>query len=268
MLHKAASIIIGIVFLFTLCLIPGLVKESPAASAENPEDIKLEYLYINKKMVPETEKKLTFFRELLPGGKIAIAGKVAGNEREKTVEVSIDNKGTWRKVRVTRKNTFRYSFRAQKGTTYGLFIRITNRKGDTNDVDSTFKGIFILDRSLYNAVRDVLNGMIEAYQGKASGIFMSYVNDSFTGEKVEYEKSVQNDFSTLHDINISYNLNNVTPDYKDKVSVSLNFNRSYTDIKTGRRRNDEGSTTMIFRFDNGKLSLYSVRGQPLFGFTK
>jgi len=266
--YKTASVIIGIVFLFTLCLIPGFAKGSQAASAENPDDTKLEYLYINKTMVPETEKKVTFFRELLPGGKVAIAGKVAGNEPAKAVEVSIDNKSTWRKIRVTRKNTFRYSFRAQRGTTYGLFIRITDAKGDTNNIDSTFKGIAILDRSIYNAARDVLNSMIEAYQGKTSAVFMSYVNDSFTGEKIEYDRAIRNDFSTLHDISIGYNLNNVTPDYKDKVFVSLNFNRSYTDIKTGRRRNDGGSTAMVFRLDNGRLSLYSVRGQPLFGFTK
>lgn len=268
MLHKTTPVISGIVFLLTVCLIPGLAKGSPVASAEKHDDTKIEYLYINKKMVPETEKKVTFFRELLPGGKIVIAGKVAGNGTAKAVEISVDNKSTWRKVRVTRKNTFRYSFRAQRGATYGLFIRVIDAKGDTNNIDNTFKGIVILDRSLYNAVRDILDSMIRAYQGKALEVFMSYVNDSFTGEKTEYDKAIRNDFSTIHDISIGYNLNNVTPDYRDKVSVSLNFNRSYTDIKTGRRRNDEGSTAMVFRLDNGKLSLYAVRGQPLFGFTK
>ncbi len=267
MLWKAISGIAGIVFLFVLCWIP-FSPESFAASTEKPEDIRLEYLYINKKMVPDTEKKISIFRELLPGGKVAIAGKIAGAEKMQAVEVSIDGRSTWRKVKVAQDNTFRYSFRAQKGTTYGLFIRITNAKGGTNNIDNTFKGITIIDRSLYNAVRDVMDKMIDAYQGKASGSFMSYVNDSFTGEKVEYDRSIRNDFSALHDISIRYNLNNVTPDYKDKVSVSLNFNRSYTVIKTGRRVNDQGSTTMIFAIDNGMLSLYSVRGQTLFGFTK
>ena len=255
------------VFLFILCHIPGS-GGFLAASTESLEDIRLEYLYINKKMMPGTEKQVTFFRELLPGGKVSIAGKVAGTEKVKAIEVSIDSKSTWRKVKVAQDNTFRYSFKAQKGTTYGLFIRITDAKGKTNNIDNTFKGITILDRSVYNAVRDVLDRMIDAYQGKVSGSFMSYVNDSFTGEKIEYDRSIRNDFSTLHDISIRYTLNNVTPDYKDKIFVSLNFNRSYTVIKTGRRGNDQGSTTMIFTLDNGKLSLHSVRGQPLFGFTK
>jgi hypothetical protein len=267
MLHRAVPWIVGIVFLFMFCQVAAS-PESLAASTEGLEDTGLEYLYINKKMVNETEKKIAFFRELLPGGRVAIAGRAAGSAKVKAIEVSIDGKGTWRKVKVAHDNTFRYSFKAQKGTTYGLFIRITNAKGDTNNIDSTFKGITILDRSLYNAVRDVLDNMIDAYQGKASGSFMSHVNDSFTGEKVEYDRSIRNDFSTLHDISIRYNLNNVTPDYKDKVFVSLNFNRSYTVIKTGRRSSDEGSTAMIFTIDNGRLSLYSVRGQPLFGFTR
>ena len=267
MLRKIISGIFCIVFLFLLCHIAGPVELS-AASAEKPDDIRLEYLYINKKMTPETEKKITLFRELLSGGRVSITGKIADTVKVKAVEVSIDDKSTWRKVRSTKKNTFWYSFRAEKGATYGLFIRIADAKGNTNNIEDTFKGITILDRSLYNAVGDVLNSMIQAYQGKASGNFMACVDDSFTGEKVEYEKSVQNDFSTLHDISIHYTLNSVTPDYKDKVSVALNFDRSYTVIKTGKRRSDEGSTVMIFRINNAKLSLLTVRGQPLFGFTK
>jgi len=266
-LRKIIPGIFCIVFLFLLCHITGPAGLS-AASSEKPDDIRLEYLYINKKMTPETEKKITLFREPLSGGRVSITGKVADTAKVKTVEVSIDNKGTWRKARSTKKNTFRYSFRAEKGTTYGLFIRITDAKGNTNNIEDTFKGITILDRSLYNAVKDLLDSMIGAYQGKALGSFMACVDDSFTGEKVEYEKSVQNDFSALHDISIHYTLNSVTPDYRDKVSVALNFDRSYTVLKTGKRRSDEGSTVMIFRIDNGKLSLYSVRGQPLFGFTK
>ncbi len=266
-MRKIIPGIFCIVFLFLLCHITGPAGLS-AASSEKPDDIRLEYLYINKKMTPETEKKITLFREPLSGGRVSITGKVADTAKVKTVEVSIDNKGTWRKARSTKKNTFRYSFRAEKGTTYGLFIRITDAKGNTNNIEDTFKGITILDRSLYNAVKDLLDSMIGAYQGKALGSFMACVDDSFTGEKVEYEKSVQNDFSALHDISIHYTLNSVTPDYRDKVSVALNFDRSYTVLKTGKRRSDEGSTVMIFRIDNGKLSLYSVRGQPLFGFTK
>ncbi len=266
-MRKIIPGIFCIVFLFLLCHIAGPAGLS-AASSEKPDDIRLEYLYINKKMTPETEKKITLFREPLSGGRVSITGKVADTAKVKTVEVSIDNKGTWRKARSTKKNTFRYSFRAEKGTTYGLFIRITDAKGNTNNIEDTFKGITILDRSLYNAVKDLLDSMIGAYQGKALGSFMACVDDSFTGEKVEYEKSVQNDFSALHDISIHYTLNSVTPDYRDKVSVALNFDRSYTVLKTGKRRSDEGSTVMIFRIDNGKLSLYSVRGQPLFGFTK
>jgi len=267
MLQKIIPGIFGVVSLFLLCHIPGPVELS-AALAEKPDNIRLEYLYINKKITPETEKKITFFRELLSGGRVSITGKIADTVKVKAVEVSIDNKSTWRKVRSTKKNTFSYSFRAEKDTTYGLFIRITDTKGDTNNIEDTFKGITILDRSLYNAVGDVLNGMIEAYRGKATGSFMAYVDDFFTGEKVEYEKSVQNDFSAIHDISIRYTLNNVTPDYKDKVSVSLNFDRSYTVIKTGKRRSDEGSTVLIFKIDNGKLSLHAVSGQPLFGFIR
>jgi len=267
MLRKLISGISCIVFLLLMCHIDGPAELS-AASAEKPDEIRLEYLYINKKMTPETEKKITLFRELLSGGRVSITGKIADTAKAKAVEVSIDNKSTWRKVRSTKKNTFRYSFRAEKGATYGLLIRITDAKGNTNNIENTFKGITILDRSLYNAVGDALNSMIEAYQGKALGSFMACVDGSFTGEKVEYEKSVQNDFSALNDIIIHYTLNSVTPDYKDKVSVALNFDRSYTVVKTGKRRSDEGSTVMIFRIDNGKLSLYSVRGQPLFGFTK
>ena len=266
-MRKLISGISCIVFLLLMCHIDGPAELS-AASAEKPDEIRLEYLYINKKMTPETEKKMALFRELLSGGRVSITGKIADTAKAKAVEVSIDNKSTWRKVRSTKKNTFRYSFRAEKGATYGLLIRITDAKGNTNNIENTFKGITILDRSLYNAVGDALNSMIEAYQGKALGSFMACVDGSFTGEKVEYEKSVQNDFSALNDIIIHYTLNSVTPDYKDKVSVALNFDRSYTVVKTGKRRSDEGSTVMIFRIDNGKLGLYSVRGQPLFGFTK
>jgi len=267
MTQKTLSKVFGLVFIFTCCHLLIFVKPL-TASAEKQENIKFEYLYINKKIIPDTEKKITIARELLPGGKVYIAGKVAGNVKVSAVEISIDSKSTWQKIKVSQNNTFRYSFKAQPGTTYGLYIRITDVNGDTNNVDNTFKGIAISDRSVYNTVRDILDGMMEAYQGKAIGNFMSYVNESFTGDKDIYDRSIRNDFSTLHDVSIRYNLNNVTPDYKDKIFVSLNFTRSYTDIKTGQRHNDQGATSMVFRFDNGKLSLYSVQGKPLFGFSK
>lgn len=267
MSRKIIAGIFCIASFFLVCLIPGPAGLW-AASAERPEDIRLEYLYINKKMIPETEKKVTFFSELLPGGRVSVAGKVAGSVEVRSVEVNIDGRRPWRKVRLAQDNTFSFRFRAQKGETYGLLIRITDAKGNTNNVEGTLRLVAILDRSLYGAVQDVLNRMIEAYQRRASGSFMAYVDDSFAREKEEYDRSVRKDMSAIHDVEIRYTLNSVTPDYKDKVSASLNFNRSYTLIRTGRRMSDQGSTAMVFRIGNGKLSLYAVNGPPLFGFIR
>jgi len=218
-------------------------------------------------LVPDSQRELTFFRELLPGGKLSISGKVNKDIVVKQIEISIDGKNTWRKIKISENNTFHRAFRVKDADKrYDLYIRVTDEKGDINNIDATNKIITFQDKSLYNTVRETIDGLIDAYQMRASGRFMSYVDESYTGEKIILDRAIRNDFSQAHDISIQYILNSVVPDYKGKVYVSLHFTRSYIDIKTGQRKIDEGITSIIFNIDTGKPTIYSMRGNPLFGF--
>ena len=119
------------------------------------------------------------------------------------------------------------------------------------------------------AVRETLDSMVDAYTGKNARQFMSGVSEDFAGDDTTLDRKIRRDFGRFADMDMRYTLNNVTPDSGNKkISVSVTFTRSYTDIKTSKRINKTGSTSFIFRMVDGRAKLAAMRGPAMFGVGK
>jgi len=119
------------------------------------------------------------------------------------------------------------------------------------------------------AVRETLDGMVEAYTGKNARQFMSFVAENYMGDDSLLERRIRRDFSKFLDMDIRYTLNNVTTDSRNEnISVAVSFTRSYTDVKTTKRINKNGSAAFIFRMVDGSPKLLDMKRPSMFGVGK
>jgi hypothetical protein len=131
--------------------------------------------------------------------------------------------------------------------------------------DNLEKSVFQIQRE----VKQTLDSMIEAYKSRNVASFMKYVAEDYTGERTDLEWSVRKDFSNFNNIELRYSINNITIDSTGKfIQVTLNFNRTYVDIKTGKAVKDSGQSILIFKLFESKPKLYSMRERRLFGISK
>lgn len=118
----------------------------------------------------------------------------------------------------------------------------------------------------YTQVRQSLDQLIAAYEAKNSRQFSDLVSDSYSGEASILATSALRDFSVYHDLSLSYTVNNITFDGTGtKAFVAITFTRSWTDIKTGRTKNETKETSLIFVATGGVYKLQDQRGPRLFG---
>jgi hypothetical protein len=251
--------------IFTAIIAVVLAAHSFAVQAASPqESVYLEYLYINKKLITGTEKKITFYREMLPGGILEIAGKGISNAPIAKIEVSTDNQANWKETPVSPDGTFRMSIKTEMGMNLRILVRVIDTKGNVNNVNATYQEIFISKTALNRAAREALDGLMGAFTENNAGSFMSYFSEDFVGDKSIYDRKMRRRFSRANNMDIRYSVNNITPDSADKVSTSFNFNRRYTSLKTGKTVRDSGVAAIIFRIVNGDLKVYSIRGKSPF----
>jgi len=119
------------------------------------------------------------------------------------------------------------------------------------------------------AVREALDGMVNAYTGKNAKQFMSFVAENYAGDDTLLDRRIRRDFSKFVDMDIRYTLNNVTTDSRNEnISVAVSFTRSYTDVKTTKRINKNGSATFIFRMVDGSPKLFNMKRPYMFGVGK
>lgn len=122
---------------------------------------------------------------------------------------------------------------------------------------------------IQSTVKETLDSMVDAYTGKNARQFMSRVSEDFTGDDMLLDRKIRRDFGKFTDMDMRYTVNNITTDSDNKkVSVSVTFTRSYTDIKTTQRINKTGSTSFIFRMVNGQAKLTAMKGPAMFGVGK
>jgi hypothetical protein len=251
--------------IYTAIISVVLTIYSFTARAASQESVFLEYLYINKRLITNTEKKITLYREMLPGGVLEIAGKgVSKDAPVASIEVSTDNQGTWEETPILPDGTFRLSIKTEMGMKLRILIRITDMKGIVNDVNTTYNEITIPKITLNRIVRETLDGLSDSYMGNDARRAMSYFSEDYVGDKSIYDRRIRRRLSRVSGIDIRCSVNNITADALDKVSVSFNFNRRYTSLKTGRTIKDSGVATIIFNIENGGLKVYSIIGKSPF----
>ncbi|MBA4396097.1 MAG: hypothetical protein C0394_01715 [Syntrophus sp. (in: bacteria)] len=118
---------------------------------------------------------------------------------------------------------------------------------------------------IQTAVRDVLDGLVDAYVNKNARRFMSFVAEDYAGDDTILDRRIRRDFRKFSDMDMRYTFNNVTTDSKNEnISVAVTFTRSYTDVKTAKRINKPGSAVLIFRMVDGHPKLREMKRPSLF----
>jgi len=233
---------------------------------KSKDDITIKYLTINSVSADESAGKITLFKEMLQDGKILIKGKASGVGQIGYVKISIDGKNTWQDAKFSEDGAFEYSFNAEQGKKYNLYIEITNTAGKTNKVDETAKEIIISNERINEKVKETLDSIFDAYNNENTAKFMSYVSDNFAGDRDFLELAIKKDFNALSDIKLRYSINNIASG-SGKVFVSLTYNRMVFVNKTGTSNTDNGITEMVFEMKDDKLKLYSMKKPLLFGLS-
>ncbi|NLH38628.1 MAG: hypothetical protein GX445_01000 [Elusimicrobia bacterium] len=232
------------------------------------DDVAIKYMTINSVSADESAQNITLFKENIKDNKIIIKGKaLAGKGADiGSVRVSIDGKNTWQDAKFTPDGNFEFSFIPEEGRDYKVYIEITNTAGKTNDVESTMKVIKISTENISSKIKEVLDSLFQAYSSENLSKFMSYVASDFAGDRDFLELAVKKDFDALSNINLKYSINNIASSPKG-VFVSLTYNRTVLVNKTGQITTDNGMTEMVFKMDNNKPLLYSMKKPLLFGLS-
>ncbi len=227
--------------------------------------VRIESLKIDGKTIGDGVKKTLFYMQLLPGGKIYVNGKaISKGDELVSVEVTQDGKKTWQKASLAPDGFFEYSFRPKAGESYGVCIKATTAKGIASNIDVTCTEVKVSEKNIYSLVKETLDAVVEAYENNNQRTLMSFFSEDFYGDKDILDRTVRSGTSLYQDIDVRITLNSVVPDYSDKIFASVNFNRRYTVIRTGKTVSDSGATAFIFKFENGQLKIVSMTKPLLF----
>ncbi len=234
--------------------------------AKDPVQIK--YLYINNIASDELGRDVTIYRRSLINGGIEFRGKAKAAKGDiGSVRISLDGKETWTDAKFAPDGAFQYFFKPEPGKKYVMYIEAMDTSGETNKVDETRLGISVSDEDPWTSVKESLDGLIQAYNEEKPGKFMAGVADDFAGDKVMLERAVRDDFSALSGIQLRYTINNISSGAGGRIFVSIKYNRMVFINKTGASSTDSGDTELVFKQENGKLRLYSMKRPLIFGLS-
>lgn len=233
---------------------------------QSQDEVVTSYLYLNGTSFDEFAEKATIYSASLENGEILIKGKAtAGKNKIALTELTLDGKETWQ-VMNQENGVFNFRFTPEAGKTYDLYIRITDTRGRTNNVESTHRKLLISGQNIRGLVNDALNNLVRAYQNKNSTEFMSHISSDFAGDFVNLDRAVRKDFSSFENIMLSFTINNVIAS-AGKVAVSITYNRSLTGIRSSTTFRDSGMTEFTFKLDNNSLSVFSMKNPLIFGLS-
>lgn len=233
---------------------------------QSQDEVTTSYLYLNNTSIDEIAEKSTIFRNALDNGEVVIKGKAtAGKNKIAKVEISLDNKATWQDVS-QENGVFNYRFKPGFGNNYDFFLRATDTRGRTNNVDATHRRMTVSDQNIRSMVIDLLNNLVRAYQTKNGTSFMTYVSPEFAGDQVNLDRAVRRDFSLFDNISLAFTVNNVTAS-ADKVFVSISYNRSLTGTRSGVTLRDNGLTEFTLKLEKNTLSVFSMKNPLIFGLS-
>jgi len=265
---KRNKIILNIIAMVMMLVITAVPCEAQWwIFGQSQDDVRIQYLFLNRSSFDETGSKVTLYKEMLTDGKITITGKAnAGKGKIGSVRVSLDKKENWNDANLSEGGAFEFSFRPELGKTYAIYIEVSDTTGRTNNINETYREVTVSDRNVQSIVREELNKLIAAYQNHDAKAFMALVGEDFAGDATNLDRAIRRDFSSFDDINLSYTLNNISSDSRG-ISVSLSFSRNLVSTKSGQNLKDRGITEFVFKVGEKTAKVFSMKNPLIFGVT-
>lgn len=231
------------------------------------DELSISYLYLNNIQYDGGDQKISLYRQLLVNDEIIMRGKArVGKGNVGSVRVSIDNREHWQDAKLASDGAFEFHFRPEVGKTYVIFVEASDTAGKTNDVDATRKEVTVVEGTLQQQVREVLDAMVMAYRSEDPRTFMNYVNENFVSDRSALDKAIRKDFSLFDNIDMRYTINSVASG-QGGVQVAISFSRSLTSSRSGKTLSDHGSTDFVFKPGQLGLQVFSMRNPLIFGLS-
>jgi len=263
---------ISIIMFILISIVVGLAGTSQAKwwiFGKSAGGIRIHYLYLNKVSFDNSvDPDITFFKGNLIDGSLNIKGKASVSKGQiGSVQVTLDNKKTWQKAKLSQNGSFLFAFTPEIDKPYEILVKIIDTTGQTNDVDATYKKLKVIDKDISGLVIKSLDKLFEAYQEQDPYRFMRYVSPGFESDEVILDTAVRKDFNTFDHIQIQYLINTIVSGSGGRIYVSLNYNRSVISTKSGEMMSDHGSTEFVFAMTNDIPKLVRVKNPLLFGLS-
>lgn len=232
------------------------------------DEVQLTYLYINKLSYDQSEDNITLFRDYLEDGLITIRGRAVINKGQiGSVMVSLDGKETWNSAEISDDGAFQYSFKPETGRTYEMYIEVMETAGRTNDVDQTYKAVTVSELSYEDVINNRLAEIFAAYMERDTYQFMNFVSWDFVGGDLVLEQALNKDFSSFADIDIEYDIINLSLNAEGMIAAVLEFDRRVISIQEGKTLTDSGITEFVFKLEEDGPVLYSMSHPLIFGIS-
>lgn len=235
---------------------------------QGTDEIVTNYIYINQNSFDESDSKLTLFKESLKEGTVRINGKASvRNAKIGAVFVSLDNKASWKKATLSTNGYFEYIFTPEIGEEYDIYIKIVDTLGKTNDINSTYKQVKVIEENINDKITESLNHLIQAYQNEDPAAFMKYVSDDFAAGYGILDFAIRKDFTAFDYIELKPFINNISRDNSGRIYVAIQYIRKVVASKTGSVYSDSGYTEFVFENDEGVFKVFSMKTPLLFGLS-
>ena len=236
---------------------------------KNTKGVRIHYLYLNKISFDNSvDPSITMFKGNLINGNLIIKGKASTSKGSiGSVQVTLDDKETWNKAKLSQNGSFEFVFTPQIDKVYKIFIKIMDTTGKTNDVAATYKELKIIDTDISGLVRKTLQKLSDAYQEQDPARFMRYVSPDFESDEVLLDTAIRKDFNTFDYIQIKYFINTIAAGNQGRIFVSINYNRSVVSAKSGEMLSDHGLTEFVFAMVNDIPKLVRIKNPLLFGLS-
>lgn len=235
---------------------------------QSENEISTRYLYLNGVSYDELGDKVTIYKETLPEGRLVLRGKAGTSSSQVgVIQVSLDNKTTWREAARSDDGSFEYGFVPELGKKYLMYVKIMDTTGKSNDVEATRKEVTLSDQNISAVIRKAMDDLVGAYRGEDPRGFMAQVSPDFAADAAILDSAVRRDFSLFENIDLRYTLNNVSAGAGGKVFVAISFSRSITSTKSGKTLTDKASTEFVFSMDDKGAKVFSMKNPLIFGMS-
>ena len=211
-------------------------------------------------------------RDDLTNAAVVIDGdlQVHGSPVEKVL-VSKDGGSSYNyQAELTGSDSFRYQFRPDVGRAYHIALKAVDGRGnDGRRFPLGGSASFLYTGySHEETLESFFKNLSESYSRQDLLSFMDTVSWNYVGRYENLERAVERDFENFEAIDIQFYINNISFSRDRKnATVQSRWRRSWTNINTGGRIQDEGENSFRLINDEGDWKLYSYSGPTIFGMT-